>query len=107
MCYVNAHVDDVNTAIDMPAHWLLDVVAADQGHEFFAGVRYLVPGLCCCLNESVCVLIPVYCVRAIGVMPRTQVDDKAIFFADFAQSMAEENMVFMYWVVLAIAFIYA
>ena len=43
MCYVNAHVDDANTAIDMPAHWLLDVIAADQLHEFFAGVCYLIP----------------------------------------------------------------
>jgi hypothetical protein len=42
-CYINAHLDVINTAIDTSAHWLLDVIAADQGHEFFTCVRRLIP----------------------------------------------------------------
>lgn len=37
-CYINVHLDVINSGVDTSAHWLLDVVAADQGHEFFTGV---------------------------------------------------------------------
>ena len=56
LCYVNAQVDVINTAIDMSAHWLLDVIAADQLHEFFAGVRLFIFALNGSLHEAVCIL---------------------------------------------------
>lgn len=96
LCYVNAHVDVINTAIDMSAHWLLDVVPANQGHEFFAGVRRLISDLRRFLHKSIHVLISVYSFRPFGVMRRTQVDREAMRFADLAKALAKENMMFVY-----------
>ena len=96
MCYVNALVYVINTAIDMSAHWLLDVIAANQLHEFFAGVRLFISDLRRFLHKSIHVLISVYSFRPFGVMRRTQVDREAMRFADFAKSLAKENMMFVY-----------
>lgn len=94
-CYINVHLDVINTAIDTSAHWLLDVVAADQCHEFLTCVCLLIFALNCGLHESVHGLIPVYGFRPDRVMFRAQVDDKAMLFADPAQTLAEESMMFV------------
>ncbi|MGD7407575.1 hypothetical protein ACQCP7_26230, partial [Ralstonia pseudosolanacearum] len=92
LCYVNAYVDVINTAIDMSAHWLLDVIAADQLHELFTGVRLLIFALNGSLHEAVCILVPVDGFRSFGVMLWAQVDGEAMRFADCAQALAEINM---------------
>jgi hypothetical protein len=92
LCYVNAHVDVINTAIDMSAHWLLDVIAADQLHEFFTGVRLLIFALNGSLHEAVCILVPVDGFRSFGVMLWAQEYGEAIGFADRAQALAKINM---------------
>lgn len=93
--YVNAHVDDINTAIDTPAHWLLDIIASDQVHEFFAGVRLLIFALRFGLDDPVRDLVSVYSFRAFCVMRRAQVNREAIDLADCATPLAKENMMFV------------
>ena len=107
MCYVNVHLDVITSGVDTSAHWLLDVIAADHGHEFFAGVCYFISRLRRSLNESVCIFVSVYCIRSISVMPWAQVDGEAVGFADLAQAMPEKYMVLLYVLIFAIALIYS
>lgn len=93
LCYVNVlayHYGD-----RYAAHWLLDVIASDQVHEFFAGVRLFIFALRFGLDDPVRDLVPVYSFRAFCVMRWAQVNREAIDLADCATPLAKENMMFV------------